>query len=317
MKNAQRLKQQAARKRQAEGGLTKRELKRRRAAGEPLPKLPKKKKELQPEKAPTETQAIATGPSRNHDLVIIPIFWRNIEGQEDAMVKEAVRIKSILQKQGGLDVWVDRTHKLAPGQKLNFWESQGVRWRVELGPKEAVKHRCVISHQRGKAGDFSTVTKLPNVSTVKVAQLLGKLREGLGLDKIPAEAVLMAAKDIENDAKQLTMANENLKCMVEPTGNSGEAAAIAAAEQKPSTPSARSDVRQKSVHPVIAPTKVEAKEVETKPKPVDQMNAKERRAFLRAQKQHENGDALDDLGVDEEDENPKKKAKKVGAVVKF
>lgn len=110
LKEKQRQKQQAALKRQAAGGVTKRELKRRRAAGEPLPKLPpkeSKKRDTKPEKVVERTRP-------QHDVVIIPIFWRNVYGQEEAMVEEALRIKAILHKIG-LDVWVDRTHKLTPG----------------------------------------------------------------------------------------------------------------------------------------------------------------------------------------------------------
>jgi hypothetical protein len=112
-KEKQRQKQQEALKRQAAGGLTKRELKRRRAAGEPIPKLPQNNavgaKKSKPEKIVERTRP-------QHDLVIIPIFWRNVYGQEEAMVEEALRIKGILHKVG-LDVWVDRTHKLTPGMK--------------------------------------------------------------------------------------------------------------------------------------------------------------------------------------------------------
>jgi hypothetical protein len=198
-----------------------------------LPKLPKKPKsewllkrqEAEVEKKEAE-KSVEKSPESygleerpEHDVVIIPIFWRNIEGQEEAMVKESNRIKSILHNVGGLDVWVDRTHKRTPGQKLNFWEQQGVRWRIEIGPKEAIKYRCVVSHQAGKAGDYTTVTKLPNVSTVKRSQLLAKLRTGLSLEKIPEEALLVSVNDPEGDAKQTVLADENLRCFLHPAGD--------------------------------------------------------------------------------------------------
>jgi len=321
-KALQRAKQQAALKRQAEGGVTKRELKRRRAAGEPLPKLPKKPKERVHQREQWKAADAKAEESRpgNHDVVIIPIFWRNVEGQEDAMVKESQRIKSMLHK-AGLDVWVDRTHKRTPGQKLNFWESEGVRWRVEIGPKEAAKMRCVVSHQRGDPGDYSTVTKLANVSTVKRAQLLGKLRNGLNLLKISEAAVTEAANDPEGDAKQAEMSGENLKCMLEPkSGEDGKrkAAAPWTAPEKQAPPTdwaqattSWSAPAASSWKPSSAPTAKaawakgsEAEEAGTgagkksKKRSAEasagkEPNAKERRAMRRAQQQAAGGKAAE------------------------
>mmetsp|Transcript_50916 Transcript_50916/g.65202 ORF Transcript_50916/g.65202 Transcript_50916/m.65202 type:complete len:277 (-) Transcript_50916:20-850(-) len=263
-KELQRQKQQAALKRQSAGGLTKRELKRRRAAGEAIPKQPKisKKREWKAEEEKTVERS-----RPQHDLVIIPIFWRNVTGQEEAMVNEALRIKGVLHKVG-LDVWVDRTHKLTPGQKLNFWESQGVRWRVEIGPKEAIKHKCVVSHQKGDAGDYSTVTKLANVSTVRQGELLSKLRNGLSLLKIPDESILTASKDKVGDDEQMAKSKKNLEAMqrrpdIEPTFNpvqTHQSAEDQLVESlKNATPTAQ--VSEKDEH---------------------QLNAKERRALRRA-----------------------------------
>ena len=225
-KELQRQKQRAALKRQLEGGLTKKEIKKRRANGEKLPKLPKKKKKVHEReswKQQSDERAAAGAEAGfgfvggeqvrpQHDVVVIPIFWRNIPGQEEAMVAEAQRIKGILRTatSGALDVWVDRTHKRTPGQKLNFWETQGVRWRVEVGPRDAAKQRCVISHQAGDAGDYSTVTKIPNVSTVKRYQLLSKLKGGLQMDKISAEAIESLREDPDGDRRQMDQALKNL-----------------------------------------------------------------------------------------------------------
>ena len=221
-KAKQRAKQQEALKRQREGGLTKKEIKRRRAAGEELPPLPKKKAKKkvhererwkQSDEAAAGTDGIAGESRPNHDVVIIPIFWRNVPGQEDAIVQEALRIKGILHSVAKLDVWVDRTHKRTPGQKLKFWEEQGVRWRVEVGPKDASKQRCVVSYQAGHAGDFSTVTKVPNVSTVKRLQLLSKLRDTLNLTKIPEDAIARVKDDADGDRKEKEKAIEIMRTL--------------------------------------------------------------------------------------------------------
>ena len=221
-KAKQRAKQQEALRRQREGGLTKKEIKRRRAAGEELPPLPKKKAKKkvhererwkQSDEAAAGTDGIAGESRPNHDIVIIPIFWRNVPGQEDAIVQEALRIKGILHSVAKLDVWVDRTHKRTPGQKLKFWEEQGVRWRVEVGPKDASKQRCVVSYQAGRAGDFSTVTKVPNVSTVKRLQLLSKLRDTLNLTKIPEDAIARVKDDADGDRNEKEKAIEIMRTL--------------------------------------------------------------------------------------------------------
>jgi hypothetical protein len=325
-KALQRQKQENARKRQAEGGLTKKEVKRRRSAGEPLPKLPKKKSTsiTRAEIADTFKPVATIEESRpSHDLVVIPVFWRNVPGQEEAMVKEALRIKNILQKKAGLDVWVDRTHKRTPGQKLNFWESQGVRWRVEIGPKEAVKYRCVISHQRGVAGDFTTVTKVPNVSTVKCAQLLSKLKDTLMLAKISSESVQSATDDYEYDAKQQRISDENLQCMLHPANDAvsvgfsnhdfGNINEDENENQETWTSEAtlKSAVVKDQVLKVFESKSPMPKTVASQApesKAPEQMNAKERRAMKRSMA-NASGDALDIAEeTDKEGTSEKKKA---------
>lgn len=296
-RDAQRARQQAALKRQAEGGLSKKEIKKRRAAGEPLPKIKKTRGDNKGAAASCgESKSLGTATRPTHDMVIVPIFWRNVEGQEESMVREAQRIKSLLHKRTGLDVWVDRTHKMTPGQKLNFWEQQGVRWRVEIGPKEAAKKRCVVSYQSGVAGDFTTVKKLTNVSTIKQSQLLSKLRNGLSLTKITEEHILEAANDPEGDSRQDDLAEENLKAMLRPKeaptqtsparnrndndGRDGDSATVPNDEERPAT--ARGFKAEAETRADTLPQVDEKK-----------LNAKERRALKRAQMQQA-GDALDE-----------------------
>ena len=81
---------------------------------------------------------------RVHDVVIIPIFWRDRPGEEDAMVGEAQRLKEMIRRHQKLDVWIDRTHKMSPGQKFAFWDNVGVKCRIDLGPDDAKQHQCVI-----------------------------------------------------------------------------------------------------------------------------------------------------------------------------
>jgi len=130
----------------------------------------------------------------------VPIFWRNRPGEEDAVVGEGERIKRLLA-QAKLDVWVDRTHKKSPGQKLAFWEAVGVGWRIELGPDDVRGKRCVVS----KAGSdgFASAVKVRDVSSVRRGDVLRALRDRLGLAKVPAldeDPALDAEHDKEADA---------------------------------------------------------------------------------------------------------------------
>ena len=114
---AQKLQRQRALERQAAGALPKKELKRKRAAGEPLPKLPKKKKEHEREKF-LASDAKNEEARPMHDLVIVPIFWRNVPGQEEAMVKEAQRVKAVLQKRRCNDSFCGSAHPPPLQQQL-------------------------------------------------------------------------------------------------------------------------------------------------------------------------------------------------------
>ena len=209
----QRAAQAAAKLRQAAGAPTKKERKKRKrdvAAGvAPEPKKPNnsgakassgggaawRKREFAGKgrnefkrKREAEDELAAEAAGRTvHDVVIVPIFWRTRPGEEDAVVGEAERIKRLIAKVGDtkvkLDVWVDRTHKKSPGQKLQFWEAVGVKWRVELGPDDVRAKRCVVSCAGG-AGYESNI-KVKDVSSVRRGAIYHVLRDKLGMDKIP------------------------------------------------------------------------------------------------------------------------------------
>lgn len=179
--------------------------------------------------------------------VIIPIFWRQHPGEEEAVVAEAQRIKQILRA-AGLDVWVDRTHKLSPGQKLKFWEDQGVRYRVEVGPKDLSHHTCVLSFAGGQPGDYQAIKKVPKVSTVRRAELLSKLRDKLGMDKVPRSAVDEARRDPEADAAELEAAEAILAQLqqrqAEATGQATAADSGSGRRSRSSEETAAEDAKQ-------------------------------------------------------------------------
>jgi hypothetical protein len=223
----QRKAQAAAKLQQAAGAPTKKERKKRKrdkASGAPGAADPPKKKgasggaawraaefrgkgrnDHAKERKRREDLAKEAEGRAVHDVVVVPIFWRNRPGEEDAVVAEAERVKRLLCKDGGvkkLDVWVDRTHKKSPGQKLAFWEAVGVQFRIELGPDDARQKVCAVS--RAGADGYASKITVGGVSSVRRADLYAALRDKLGLEKIPddvaADAALDAAHDAEADA---------------------------------------------------------------------------------------------------------------------
>ncbi|GAB5364848.1 hypothetical protein AAMO2058_001005500 [Amorphochlora amoebiformis] len=88
-----------------------------------------------------------------HDIVIIPIFWKNQEEQKARAVSASNHVKKHLH-QAGLDTWIDQRHKYTPGQKFAYWEHIGVCMRVEIGPKDLEKNTCTLrfSPEAGKVG---------------------------------------------------------------------------------------------------------------------------------------------------------------------
>lgn len=196
----QRAAQAAARKRQAEGVPTKKQRKKHRKEGTAPTPYPKKdtsteaagawrQREFKDKgrndfnKARTAQDAEAAE-RRQHDIVIVPIFWRQRPGEEAAVVGEAERIKRLLSA-ANLDIWVDRTHKKSPGQKLAFWEEVGVKWRIELGPDDVRQKQCVVSKAGEGRKSAEAALKIRDVSSVRRGDLLRALRDRLNCDRVP------------------------------------------------------------------------------------------------------------------------------------
>ena len=45
----------------------------------------------------------------------------------------------------GFDAWIDQRTKYTPGQKFAYWEHIGVKYRLEIGPKEVESNTLVLS----------------------------------------------------------------------------------------------------------------------------------------------------------------------------
>lgn len=195
----QRRKQKEARERQANGALSKKARKAKKRAGEEIVSNEPRKKigdKKSAGKAWREKEFAGKGRDdfkkarkvasaemleeaqgrRKHDVVIVPIFWRQKIGEEEAVVADAERIKSMIGL--ALDVWIDRTHKKNPGQKYAFWEAVGVRHRIEIGPDDVKAKNCVVASTQGS---YATA-KRKTINSTSRKSLLAALQD-VGLDK--------------------------------------------------------------------------------------------------------------------------------------
>jgi hypothetical protein len=118
-----------------------------------------------------------------------------------------------------------------------------------------------VSHQAGVAGDYSTVTKVANVSTIRQGELLAKLKGSLSLLKISDESILAATKDAAGDEQQLVLSKKNLKLM-----------------ERNDLDNADDFSQLRNAQAPIATEVHEVSHTESEPK---QLNAKERRALRR------------------------------------
>jgi len=115
-----------------------------------------------------------------HDVVVVPIFWKQREEETAEIQKWALNIKNRLAA-CKVDCWVDNRHKYTPGQKFAYWEHLGVMTRIELGPADLPNQTCSLCKVH-KAGDYKGATRKKDVSLGGQA-LFAALRE-LGLTKL-------------------------------------------------------------------------------------------------------------------------------------
>lgn len=87
--------------------------------------------------------AKATAPT----VIVVPIYWKGQAGQMGQVLSVCTDAEQIL-KDAGWQVQTDGGHKYTPGQKFAYWEHRGVKLRVEVGPKEAMKGNCTLACTR-------------------------------------------------------------------------------------------------------------------------------------------------------------------------
>jgi prolyl-tRNA synthetase len=75
-------------------------------------------------------------------VVIIPIY-RKEEERERVLGKA----KEIAERLGGIRTHIDDRDKMSPGAKFYEWETKGVPFRIEVGPKDMEKEQLVLARR--------------------------------------------------------------------------------------------------------------------------------------------------------------------------
>eukprot|EP00392_Amoebophrya_sp_AT5.2_P011403 g11480.t1 len=93
-----------------------------------------------------------------HEIIIIPIVWRGRHDRHQLM-EATENVKRVLAQQG-INTWIDSRRQHTPGQKFAFWEHKGVKFRIEIGPKDFERGKLCLCKHPEIAGDFMNTKKI-------------------------------------------------------------------------------------------------------------------------------------------------------------
>ncbi|GFH30624.1 HGTP_anticodon domain-containing protein [Haematococcus lacustris] len=120
-------------------------------------------------------------------VVILPIYWNMRHAEKEAVMAAAAKVEELL-REAGITTHTDTANQYTPGQKMKYWETAGVRVRVELGPKDALQGTAVVA----LSGTPGTVARKKSVNvTVQLVQAVKALLEQ------PAEADPRSQKPLD------------------------------------------------------------------------------------------------------------------------
>ncbi|EFJ48589.1 hypothetical protein VOLCADRAFT_90716 [Volvox carteri f. nagariensis] len=94
-------------------------------------------------------------PFSSVEVIVLPIFWNNNKEEKTAVLAASERARDILAS-AGLSADMDASNKYTPGQKMKYWETMGVRVRVELGPRDVANGNCVVALSTKAPGEVAT-----------------------------------------------------------------------------------------------------------------------------------------------------------------
>jgi prolyl-tRNA synthetase len=81
-----------------------------------------------------------------YQVVIVPIYRKDEE--RTAVVEAAERLQTALRA-AGIRVHLDARDGLKPGAKYYEWESRGVPFRLELGPRDLAAEQVMLARRTG------------------------------------------------------------------------------------------------------------------------------------------------------------------------
>jgi prolyl-tRNA synthetase len=79
-----------------------------------------------------------------HQVVVVPIFRKD---EERAAVMAKVDQVATALTQRGIRVHVDAREKMTPGARFFEWETKGVPFRIEIGPKDVANGQLVLARR--------------------------------------------------------------------------------------------------------------------------------------------------------------------------
>eukprot|EP00803_Ostreobium_quekettii_P001778 evm.model.scf_200EXC.2 EVM.evm.TU.scf_200EXC.2 scf_200EXC:9534-15894(-) len=126
--------------------------------------------------------AAARPPPKKIQVAVIPVYW-STEGREEEKAAVITYARNLMTKleATGVVCRLDMRDGLKPSQKMTYWESRGVKVRLEVGPEELKAQKCVIAVPKGP-GEVAHRTRVPAGDQVprKVRRALRNLGVELG-----------------------------------------------------------------------------------------------------------------------------------------
>ncbi|PNW81327.1 hypothetical protein CHLRE_07g351300v5 [Chlamydomonas reinhardtii] len=113
------------------------------------------------------------------EVIVLPIYWNNDKEEKAAVIAASERARDILAS-AGLAADMDGSNKYTPGQKMKYWETMGVRVRVELGPRDVANGNVVVALSTKKPGEVATknIVNMRHKMLDAVREALGKVKSG-------------------------------------------------------------------------------------------------------------------------------------------
>ncbi|KAG2437067.1 hypothetical protein HYH02_011327 [Chlamydomonas schloesseri] len=137
------------------------------------------------------------------EVIVLPIYWNNDKEEKAAVIAASERARDILAS-AGLAADMDGSNKYTPGQKMKYWETMGVRVRVELGPRDVANGNAVVALSTKKPGEVATKTivNMRHKMLDAVREALGKVKSGAYDNEEEEEEAAAAEEQPEQEVEE-------------------------------------------------------------------------------------------------------------------